>query len=314
MHEAQNYFGYETAAQRYARSRPYFHPLVIDKIREYLRLRHPLAQALDVACGTGQSTMALTAIADNVVGTDLSPEMLAQAIIHPQVEYRQSAAESISLPNSSFDLITVSLAFHWFDRTRFLAEANRLLRPDSWLVIYNNYFSGVMPENSRFQQWNCEVYRARYPTPARHNQPLTGSETEQHGFRFAHRESYTNDIIFTAAELADYLMTQSNVIAAVEQGTATSESVYQWLVGELNALMGEPKGTFPFGGYIWYLQNKAISADPQAYHGFVSGNHRHTDRVRLKAGNGVEITLRHRIGKVKGGVRCQNKTAARFPD
>jgi hypothetical protein len=43
-----NYFAYPTAAERYARSRPYFHPLVIDKIRTVLRLQTLLAQALDV--------------------------------------------------------------------------------------------------------------------------------------------------------------------------------------------------------------------------------------------------------------------------
>jgi SAM-dependent methyltransferase len=254
-----NFFGYETAAQRYSRSRPYFHPLVIRKIKDYLRLEKPVPQALDVACGTGQSTQALTAIAEQVVGTDLSPEMLAQAILHPQIQYRQSAAESLPFPDTSVDLITVSLAFHWFDRARFLAEANRVLRPDSWLVIYNNYFTGVMHENPAFHTWNREQYLVHYPTPSRHNHPLTDSEAEQYGFCFAHRETYTNDITFTPEELAAYLMTQSNVIAAVEQGTDTSEDVYQWLLAESQHLMGEREGTFPFGGYLWFLQKQRSS-------------------------------------------------------
>jgi hypothetical protein len=33
-----NYFAHATAAERYARSRPNFHPLVIERLREYLAL------------------------------------------------------------------------------------------------------------------------------------------------------------------------------------------------------------------------------------------------------------------------------------
>ncbi|MES2462355.1 MAG: class I SAM-dependent methyltransferase [Armatimonadota bacterium] len=255
MSGAQNYFSYETAAQRYARSRPYFHPLVIEKIRAYLQLEAPLSKALDVACGTGQSAHALTAIARKVIGTDLSPEMLAQALPHPQIEYLQSAAEAIPFPDASFDLITVSLAFHWFDRSRFFAEVNRLLQPGAWLVIYNNYFSGVMQNNPGFQKWNNERYLSRFPTPARHNQPVSDRDVEKYGLRFAQRETFANDVRFSAAELSAYLMTQSNVIAAVEQGTSTSEEVYQWLFDELHLIMGGQQGVFPFGGYIWFLQS-----------------------------------------------------------
>jgi ubiquinone/menaquinone biosynthesis C-methylase UbiE len=166
----------------------------------------------------------------------------------------QSPAETIPLPDAHFDLITVSLAFHWFDRERFLAEANRLLLPNGWLVISNNYFMGVMQENPGFHHWNTEQYLRRFPTPSRRNHPLTDDDAKRAGFRFAHRETYTNDIRFTADKLAGYLMTQSNVIAAVEQGTASSESVYEWLCEELSLLMSDRGGTFNFAGYIWFMQ------------------------------------------------------------
>lgn len=41
-----NYFAHQTAAERYAQSRPYFHPLVIDKIKVRLAQRIPFQACL----------------------------------------------------------------------------------------------------------------------------------------------------------------------------------------------------------------------------------------------------------------------------
>ena len=58
-----NQFLHQTSAERYHRARPYFHPVVVEKIREHLQIEGPVASALDVGCGTGQSSVALRAIA-----------------------------------------------------------------------------------------------------------------------------------------------------------------------------------------------------------------------------------------------------------
>jgi hypothetical protein len=51
-----NYFDSQNAAKRYFAACPYFNPLVIAKIKNYIGIAAPVSQALDVACGTGQST------------------------------------------------------------------------------------------------------------------------------------------------------------------------------------------------------------------------------------------------------------------
>lgn len=257
-----NYFAHRTAAERYARGRPYFHPLVIEKIRDFINLGGPVPLALDVACGTGQSALALTALAADVVATDISPDMLALAPAHPQIRYVEAPAEHLPLKSHSANLITVSLAFHWFDRERFLAEAHRVLSPGGWLVIYNNGFEGRMNENPEFAHWNSETYVTRYPTPPRHNQPFTDEDARSHGFAFSKRESYTNEIAFSPERLACYLMTQSNVIAAVEQGSEAPEDVYVWLLDSVKPLFPTATATFPFGGEIWYLRATVATPHP----------------------------------------------------
>lgn len=248
------YFSHQSAAGRYARSRPYFHPLVIERIRSHLRLDSPLPHALDVGCGTGQSTLALKEIATQVIGTDISEEMLAEAPRQAGISYVRAPAEQLPFTGSSFDLATTGLAFHWFDRARFLTETHRVLRPNSWLVIYNNVFHGIMQENSDYERWAHGVYLARYPTPPRASNPLTDAETERFGFRFTERETYANEVVFSVEEHAAYLMTQTNVIAAIEQGQQSAEEVYAWLLEVTRPLFPAPRCTFLFGGTVWYLQ------------------------------------------------------------
>jgi ubiquinone/menaquinone biosynthesis C-methylase UbiE len=250
-----NFFSVHRAAERYARCRPYFHPLVTERIWKQLGLERPLDNALDVGCGTGQSTTALRTLAHSVVGVDISAAMLAEAPNEPGIRYVEAPAEAIPEADESFDLITTSLAFHWFDQEKFLGEVQRLLKPGGWLVIYNNGFSGQMKENPAFEGWSNEVYLTRYPSPPRNSQPLTAESAQKFRLDFAHREHYQNDISFTAEELAAYLTTQSNVIAAVEQGSETVEEVYGWLLDQVQPFFVVSPATFLFGGYIWYLRS-----------------------------------------------------------
>ncbi len=259
-----NYFAHETAAERYAQSRPYFHPLVIERIRAFLGLATRVPVGIDVACGTGQSALALTDIADSVIAADISPAMLAHAPAHPRIRYEEAPAEQLCGESHSADLITVALAFHWLDRTRFLAEARRILRPEGTLVIYWNDFYAEMKENPEFVRWVRNGYAARYPKPPRNGEPLTDDEARACGFVFAGRERYTNEVVFRPAELVGYLMTHSNVIAAVEVGGESSGDVYAWLLDAVSPLFPAGTGTFIFGGEIWYLRSLQDSLDRAA--------------------------------------------------
>ena len=48
---------------------------------------------------------------------------------------RECAAEELPFADSSVDLVTVMTAFHWFDRSRFLLEAHRVLKPRGCLAL-----------------------------------------------------------------------------------------------------------------------------------------------------------------------------------
>lgn len=249
-----NYFERRSVAERYARHRPYFHPLVIEKVKAYLRIEHPVHLALDVGCGPGQSTVALRGIADFVVGADLSAGMLAVAETGPGIQYIQSPAERLPIQDTSIDLMTSSLAFHWFDQEQFFAEARRILKANAWLIISNNGFTGEMRENLDFEKWFTRVYDQRYPSPPRNISSMNSRIARGYGFRFGQEEEYQNEVQFTVEELAAYLVTQSNVIAATEQGHEKIDDVYRWLIMQTRPLFKTERSSFTFSGYIWYLQ------------------------------------------------------------
>uniref|UniRef100_A0AAR2IVJ2 Zgc:162780 n=1 Tax=Pygocentrus nattereri TaxID=42514 RepID=A0AAR2IVJ2_PYGNA len=75
-----------------------------------------------------------------VVGTDISPAQLEQAVKHnsaPNISYRECPAEELPFKDGSVDLVTVFSAFHWFDQPRFLQEADRILKPRACLAFLN---------------------------------------------------------------------------------------------------------------------------------------------------------------------------------
>jgi SAM-dependent methyltransferase len=251
-----NFFSPKSAAERYSKGRPYFHPIVIERIKKFLSLDEPLSRALDVGCGTGLSTVALKEIAREVVGVDAASEMIALADSGPRIEYMVASAEKLPFAENEFEMVTLSSAFHWLDKEKFLKEAARVLRPGGWLVVYDNYVSGQMEENQGFQTWYREDYLKKYPPPPRTWPAFTAEDSARANFHLLGKEHYQNSLSFSVGQMVDYLLSHSNVIAAVECGSQEIGDVRRWLTESIEPLFaGRKEGNFLFNGPIWYLQN-----------------------------------------------------------
>jgi SAM-dependent methyltransferase len=248
-----NLFTHRSAAKRYAAARPYFHPLVVGAIAKFTGCsRFP--RALDVACGTGQSARALVTIADAVDAVDISAAMLAEAESSDKVRFQRAEAEQLPFSDRAFDIITVGLAFHWFDQASFLAEARRVLTPGGWLVIYTSGFHGEMAEESAFRQWAWEVYPARFPTPPRRSAGVSEESVQPYGFTVVGTNDFAHDEKMSSAQLASYLLTQTNVIANVESGMMPLEEAAAWISDGIEPYFRRQIRTMKFGGTIWYLR------------------------------------------------------------
>ena len=102
--------------------------------------------AWDCATGNGQSALALTPYFDEVLGTDASPEQIEEATRHSRVAYALAVAERTPIADASVDLVTVSLALHWFDHDRFYREVRRVVRPGGVLACWSYHLQRVTPE------------------------------------------------------------------------------------------------------------------------------------------------------------------------
>lgn len=252
------FFSDMNEAKHYAQSRPYFHPIAIERARDVYGISANYPLAVDAACGTGQSTQALTAIADRVIGFDISKGMLAATRRNFRTYYLQARAESMPLPNGSVPMMTTALAFHWFDRDRFLREARRVLTVDGKLFIYNNGFTGIMRSNPAFRGWGSEVYAQRYPAPPRDSRPITEEAATRAGLILLREESYENEVSFTPEQLVAYLCTQTNVIAALEQNRESLDSATKWLLAQIHPYFVDSRATFVFRTRAWYLQKRDV--------------------------------------------------------
>lgn len=255
MIDIQNPFTAESLAGRYDRGRPYFHPLVIERIRRRMPAGMNIHQALDVGCGTGLSTRALLALAERVEGLDASPAMLKRAHRDPRITYQLGRAEELGYPEESIDLLTVSQTLHWTDQGRFFERAAGVLKPGGWLVIYDNFFLWRAGETTPFSRWYRERYLKTFPPPPRGQLRVDAAGSlRPRGFDFAGYEEYSTPESLTRGRLIDYLVTQSNMAAAIDARSVDLGAAVSWLERELPPFFGSRSTlTFPFGGPIYCL-------------------------------------------------------------
>jgi SAM-dependent methyltransferase len=101
--------------------------------------------AWDCATGNGQAAIALADWFERVIATDASEKQVANAEPHARVEYRVAPAGESGIPSRTVDLITVAQALHWFDLSRFYAEAKRVLKPGGVVAAWAYKLASVTP-------------------------------------------------------------------------------------------------------------------------------------------------------------------------
>jgi ubiquinone/menaquinone biosynthesis C-methylase UbiE len=217
----------------YAHGRPFHHPRSLAHILAIVG-DGEVEHAVDIACGTGMSTIALAAHAASVVGVDVSPEMLGSARRAPGASYLLGNAERMPFTDHVFDAATCCSGIHWFDQSRFFAELKRVLRPDGWVGLYDHYFTGKMVDVPGFGSWTREAL-TRYPLPPRNHQVGDPRAVTPDGYESIGEEVFVDDIDLTHEQLVDYQLTISNFVDAVERGESRRE-LRAWVLETLAPL------------------------------------------------------------------------------
>lgn len=116
---------------------------------------------LDVACGTGDVSLALRDRGLSVTGVDISEKMLSIASGKvPGVDFMIGDASALPFPDSSFDAVTIAFGIRNFDkRAKCIEELFRVIRPGGtlailefsipenrlWRMVYTWYFKRILP-------------------------------------------------------------------------------------------------------------------------------------------------------------------------
>jgi ubiquinone/menaquinone biosynthesis C-methylase UbiE len=126
-------------AEHYDAFRPKPPPVLLDALTRYAG-GPPLQLVVDLGSGTGLSTRAWAERAQEIVGVEPNPAMLAVAEAQtPQksVRFVESFADATGMPAGAADLVTCSQSFHWMERGPALAEAARILRAGGVFAAYD---------------------------------------------------------------------------------------------------------------------------------------------------------------------------------
>jgi SAM-dependent methyltransferase len=120
-------------------------PMRDDVLRPMLD-RLAVGRTLDAGCGTGAVARQLVERGHDVVGVDLSAEMLTRARrLVPQARFVAGDLTDLPLPDGDVDHVVCSLALaHLRDLRPFFAEAARVMRPGGHLLLLDTrgHFTG----------------------------------------------------------------------------------------------------------------------------------------------------------------------------
>lgn len=120
-------------AAQYARFRPHYPRSLFEYLAKIAPARE---RAWDCATGNGQAAIGLAEYFGEVIATDASAQQITNAEPRSNIIYRAAAAEASGLETARVDLVTVAQALHWFDRTAFFREVNRVLQPRGVIAVW----------------------------------------------------------------------------------------------------------------------------------------------------------------------------------
>ena len=247
---------YESArmAVGYAFSRPPVHPRIIERICEDLRMRSPVARALEIGCGAGRSTAALEPLARRVVGLDPARGMLAhRRAVAPAASFVIGRAEQLPFAARSFDIVTAAGALNYVDLGLFLPDLARVLAPDGVMVIYDFSAGRRLAGSDALDAW-YGAFERQYPPKAGYDMDVRTLAYEGAGLRLDAIQTFEVAVPMALQPYVAYAMSETGVELAVARGVPEAD-IRTWCESTLAGVLSlEPRDVL-FDAYVAYVRH-----------------------------------------------------------
>ena len=231
-------FAGDDIAQGYATARPAVHSAVVGEAFAQLGAESRRHRILDVGCGAGASTRAAAPWARTIVGLDPEIQMVRSArTLGGGPRYTVGAAEAIPLGAGTVDVLTAAGALNFVDLERFRSEAARVLVPKGVVVVYD-FATGCRSSDAPALERAYDEFARRWPRPTDGRHAIDAGVLAAAGFSIRSGEPMTVPIAMNADAYVAYLMTETNVAAAVQRGEPAVR-VRQWCDERFSPLLSE---------------------------------------------------------------------------
>ncbi|MGF1787150.1 class I SAM-dependent methyltransferase [Photobacterium swingsii] len=118
----------------YAAYRPPLHQMILNKM---VAMGEVFNIGLDIGCGTGISTQALSQYCHHVHGVDPSAAMIAQAKTTETISYHLGSGESLPIKDKSIDVVTFAGSLSYAKSDALLCELARVCKIKATALVYD---------------------------------------------------------------------------------------------------------------------------------------------------------------------------------
>lgn len=148
---------FSRTVENYIRYRPDYPKAFLLFLQQHLNLSSQSVIA-DIGAGTGKSTEPFLILGNQVIAVEPNLEMreAAEQLLGHYSNFKSvnGSAEATTLPDHCADFVVAGTAFHWFEPEATRREFQRILKPDSWILLVwnvrNNERSAFMPAYEDF--------------------------------------------------------------------------------------------------------------------------------------------------------------------
>ena len=173
--------------------------------------------------------------------------------VAPGCDFIVGAAERLPFADTSIDLVTAAGSLNYVDLDAFIPEAARVLTRDGVLLVYDFSPGRTFRQRAGLDDW-FRSFQQRYPPLPYEARPLDPAIlTSVHPLlHLKHGEDFALVLPMIRSAYVDYMLTETNVAAAIRSGTPESE-IRSWCETSLSETWNDTEQDIVFQGYFAVL-------------------------------------------------------------